>query len=103
VPVRLKVPNYWFWIMSAHEWASRRLEQICLSVPPAYRAAPLASRTTVGGDIAAVVLDHGRAIGMVMVSNLQQAAAAGAAGQRREVTRREAGSSICLSVMDDGG
>jgi len=40
---------------------------------------------------------------MVTVSNLQQAAAAGAAGQRLEVTRQQAGSSICLSVIDDRG
>jgi Zn-dependent protease len=63
----------------AHEWVSRRLDQISLPVPAAYRAAPgdpaapLASRTPLGGEIAAVVLEHGRVIGMVTVSDLQQA------------------------------
>ena len=62
------------------EWDSRRLDQICLAVPPAYRAAPgdpaapLAGRTPLGGEIAAVVLDRDRVIGMVTVSDLQRAA-----------------------------
>jgi Zn-dependent protease/CBS domain-containing protein len=63
-----------------HEWVSRRLDQIALAVPPAYRAAPgdpaapLVSRTPLGGEVAAVVLDHGRVIGVVTVSDLQRAA-----------------------------
>jgi Zn-dependent protease len=63
----------------AHEWVGRRLDQISLAVPAAYRAAPgdpaapLASRTPLGGEIAAVVLENGRVIGMVTVSDLQQA------------------------------
>jgi CBS-domain-containing membrane protein len=61
------------------ERVSRRLGQISLALPPAYRVAPsdpavpLASRTPLGGEIAAVVLDHGRVIGMVTVAGLQQA------------------------------
>jgi hypothetical protein len=62
------------------EWDSRRLGQICLAVPSAYRAAPgdpaapLADRTPLGGEVAAVVLDRDRVIGMVTVSDLQRAA-----------------------------
>jgi Zn-dependent protease/CBS domain-containing protein len=56
-----------------------RLDQVMLSVPPSYRAAPddpaapLATRVPLGGQVAAVVLAQGRVTGMVTVSDLQQA------------------------------
>jgi Zn-dependent protease len=56
-----------------------RLEQVALAVPPFYRAAPgdpaasLVSRTPLGGEVVAVVLDDDRVTGLVMVSDLQQA------------------------------
>ena len=56
-----------------------RLDQIALPVPPGYRAAPddpaapLASRTPLGGEVAAVVLAEGRVTGMVTVSDLERA------------------------------
>ena len=68
------------------EWDSRRLEQVSLPVPPAYRAAPddpaapLVGRAPLGREVAAVVLDHGRVTGLVMVSDLQHAL------QRRRLT-----------------
>ncbi len=56
-----------------------RLGQVALPVPPGYRAAPddpaapLASRTPLGGEVAAVVLAAGRVTGMVTVSDLNRA------------------------------
>ncbi len=65
--------------IAPHERSRLRLEQVALAVPPAYRAAPddpaapLVSRAPLGGEVAAVVLDHGRVTGLVMVSDLQDA------------------------------
>jgi len=70
---------------------SRPLDQISLPVPPAYRAAPgdpaapLISRTPLGDEVSAVVLDHGRVIGTVTVSDLQHAVLR---RQRLTTTRR---------------
>jgi Zn-dependent protease len=82
---------------------SRRLGQISLAVPPAYRAAPgdpaapLASRTPLGGEIAAVVLDQGRVIGMVAVSDLQQAVL-----RRQRLTTARGLASICAGGTTGG-
>jgi len=73
-----------------HEQARLRLEQVALAVPPLYRAAPddpagpLAGRAPLGGEVAAVVLDHERVTGLVMVSDLEQALRR----RRRTMTRR---------------
>jgi Zn-dependent protease/CBS domain-containing protein len=60
-----------------HERSRLRLEQVALTVPPGYRAAPddpaapLAGRTPLGGEVVAVVLDQGRVTGLVTGSDLQ--------------------------------
>lgn len=57
----------------------RRLEQIAMPVPPGYRAAPgdpagpLAARSPLGGQVAAVVVADDRVTGMVTVSDLERA------------------------------
>ena len=56
-----------------------RLDQMALAVPPGYLAAPddpagpLLTRRPLGGEVAAVVLDSGRVMGLVMVGDLQRA------------------------------
>jgi hypothetical protein len=56
-----------------------RLDQMALAVPPDYLAAPddpagpLLTRRPLGGEVAAVVLDSGRVMGLVMVSDLRRA------------------------------
>ncbi len=56
-----------------------RLEQVALPVPEQYRAAPddpaglLAARNPLGGEVAAIVLDEGRIVGMVTTADLRQA------------------------------
>ncbi len=63
----------------ARERAGMRVEQVALPVPPVYRASPddpagaLAGRVPLGGEVAAVVVDHERVTGLVTVSDLQQA------------------------------
>ena len=63
----------------AADRARLRLDQVALAVPPGYRAAPddsagpLLTRRPLGGQVAAVVLAGGHVMGLVMVSDLQQA------------------------------
>lgn len=63
----------------ARERAGLRLDQVALSVPPPYRASPddpasaLAGRAPLGGEVAAVVVDHQRVTGLVTVGDLRQA------------------------------
>lgn len=63
----------------ARERAGTRVEQVALSVPASYRVSPddpagaLAGRAPLGGEVAAVVVDHERVTGLVTVSDLQQA------------------------------
>lgn len=57
----------------------RRLDQVALPVPPGHRAepddpaAPLLSRSPLGGDVAAVVIADGQVVGLVTTSDLRQA------------------------------
>jgi hypothetical protein len=52
---------------------------VALAVPPGYRAAPddpagpLLTRRPLGGQVAAVVLDGGRVMGLVTVGDLRRA------------------------------
>jgi len=61
------------------ERSLRRVEQVALAVPGAYRVAPedpaagLAARVPLGGEVAAIVLDEGRIVGMVTTADLRQA------------------------------
>ena len=63
----------------AGDRARLRLDQVALAVPPGYRAAPddpagpLLTRRPLGGQVAAVVLDGGRVMGLVMVGDLRRA------------------------------
>jgi Zn-dependent protease len=63
----------------SHERAGLRLDQVALPVPPAYRAAPddpaapLASHTPLGGEVAAVVLAGDHVTGIVTSSDIEQA------------------------------
>jgi Zn-dependent protease len=56
-----------------------RLDEVALSVPPRYLAAPgdpaepLLTRPPLGGEVSAVVHDHGRVVGLVSASDLGQA------------------------------
>lgn len=56
-----------------------RLDQVALRVPPAYRTAPddpagpLLSRSPLGGEVAAVVIADGLAVGLVTAKDLQRA------------------------------
>jgi CBS domain-containing protein len=56
-----------------------RLDQVALAVPPDYRAAPddpagpLLTRRPLGGQVAAVVHDGGRVMGLVTIGDLQRA------------------------------
>jgi CBS-domain-containing membrane protein len=63
----------------ARERPGVRLDKVAPPVPPGYRAAPgdpaapLATRSPLGGEVAAVVLTDGQVTGTVTVSDLQQA------------------------------
>jgi len=65
--------------LSREQRAVRRVEQAALPVPADYLAAPgdpagsLATRIPLGGEVVAVVLDHGRIAGMVTTADLHQA------------------------------
>jgi len=65
--------------IAAGDRARLRLDQVSLTVPSGYRAAPddpaspLLSRRPLGGEVAAVVLSDGQVTGMVTLSDLRQA------------------------------
>ena len=65
--------------LSREQRALRRVEQVAVPVPEEYLAAPddparsLAARRPLGGEVVAVVLDHGRIVGMVTAADLHQA------------------------------
>jgi len=65
--------------LSQEQRAARRVEQAAIPVPVKYLAAadesafPLATRSPLGGEVVAVVLDHGRIVGMVTTADMHQA------------------------------
>jgi Zn-dependent protease len=73
------VVTAWLARLSREQRASRRVEQVALRVPEEYLAAPddsarlLAARSPLGGEVVAVVLDHGRIVGMVTTADMHQA------------------------------
>jgi len=73
------VVTAWLARLSREQRATRRVEQAALPVPEEYLAAPgdpagpLATRRPLGGEVVAMVLDHGRVIGMVTTADIHQA------------------------------
>ena len=65
--------------LSREQRVVRRVGQVAMPVPVNYLAAPddpalsLATRSPLGGEVVAVVLDHGRIVGMVTTADMHQA------------------------------
>jgi Zn-dependent protease len=65
--------------LSRDQRASWRVQQAALPVPDEYLVAPgdpasrMAARSPLGGEVVAVVLDHGRIVGMVTAADMHQA------------------------------